>query len=234
MLPALKFAVKLVIILPALNESQTIISVIRGLPKRIKGISKIDVLVVDDGSRDDTYQKALSANVNIVRHVVNRGLGAAIKTGLSWAKNNNADVAVTFDTDGQHNPKDIQTIVTPILKGTADLVIGPRFKKTQKLPMDMFLINWIANIVTYIMFGVFSSDSQSGLRAFSKKAIELIDFKADRMEFSSEILVEANRNRLKVAEVPISAIYTTYSRAKGQKNTNAIPVFAKVLVRFLR
>ena len=84
------------------------------------------------------------------------------------------------------------------------------------------------------MFGVHSTDSQSGLRAFSKKAMAQIDLKADRMDFSSEILIEAKRHNLKIEEIPIKAIYTDYSRKKGQKNLNAIPVFARILIRFLR
>lgn len=233
MLPALK-NVKVVIIVPALNESAVIAKVLKGLPKKLKGISKIDILVVDDGSSDNTLKIAKSAGVNVIRHIVNRGLGAAIKTGLYWARSKNADIAITFDSDGQHNPHDIPRILEPILKKRADLVIGSRFLKKQGVPVDRLIINWLANIATFIVFGVFSSDSQSGLRAFSQKAIELINFKADRMEFSSEILVEAKRHNLKIKEIPIKAIYTTYSRAKGQKNLNAIPVFGRILMRFLR
>lgn len=225
---------KAVIILPALNESKIISKVLRGLPKRLKGISEIKTLVVDDGSDDQTYEKAKSFGVNVSRHVINRGLGAAIKTGLTWAKGQNADIAITFDADGQHDPQDIIRILNPIINKQADLVVGSRFKNRQKVPLDRLVINWLANVATFLVFGVFSTDSQSGLRAFSKKAIDLIDFKADRMEFSSEILVEAKRNNLKIVEVPIKAIYTPYTRAKGQKNLNAIPVFTKVLIRFLR
>lgn len=227
--------VKSVIILPAFNESQIIEKVIATLPHKIKGITKLQVLVVDDGSMDSTAQIANDKkNVIVLRHIINRGLGAAIKTALQWAKKENYDIAITFDSDGQHDPGDIEKVVKPIIFKKADLVIGSRFKKNQNLPSDRKIINWLANFITFIMFGVFSSDSQSGLRAFSKKAIELIDFKADRMEFSSEILVEAKRNNLKVVEVPIKAIYTNYSRAKGQKNTNALPIFTRLLLKMFR
>jgi len=226
--------VKTVIVVPAFNESAAISKVLTGIPKKLKGISQLSTLVVDDGSGDNTSQKAKKAGVFVVRHVINRGLGAAIKTGLDWAKSQGADIAVTFDSDGQHEPSDIPRLIQPILNKDADLVIGSRFKKKQSIPADRLILNWFANLTTLVMFGVHSTDSQSGLRAFSKKAMAQIDLKADRMDFSSEILIEAKRHNLKIEEIPIKAIYTDYSRKKGQKNLNAIPVFARILIRFLR
>jgi len=226
--------VKIVIAVPAFNESQVIFKVLKSLPRRLKGVSNVDVVVIDDGSLDQTLKEAQRADVNIVRHLLNRGLGAAIKTGFSWAKKQNADIVVTFDADGQHDPRDISKLIQPIILKKADVVLGSRFLNKQVIPSDRFLLNWFANFATFILYGVLSTDSQSGLRAFSKKTIDLIDFKADRMDFSSEILLEAKRHNLKVIEVPIKAIYTDYSRIKGQKNINAIPVFARFLVKLLR
>lgn len=225
---------KAVIIIPALNESKVIAEVLHGIPKKLKGISQLSVLVVDDGSTDSTKEEAGKAGAYVLSHVINRGLGAAIKTGLSWAREQNTDITITFDADGQHNPKDIPKIIKPILESRADLVIGSRFRKKQNIPLDRLVLNWFANLATLFFFGVFSTDSQSGLRAFSKKAISLIDFKADRMDFSSEILLEANKHKLRVAEIPIQAIYTPYSRAKGQKNLNAIPTFSRFLLKIFR
>lgn len=225
---------KIVIVVPAFNESRVIFKVLKALPRKLKDISSVDIVVIDDGSFDRTFKEAQRANVNIVRHLLNRGLGAAIKTGLSWARKQNADIVVTFDADGQHNPGDIPKLIGPIILKKADLVIGSRFLKQQPVPFDRLFINWFANFATFILYGVYSSDSQSGMRAFSQKAVSLIDFKADRMEFSSEILLEAKRNKLTITEVPIKAIYTDYSRLKGQKNLNAIPVFARFLVKLLR
>lgn len=232
-LPAAKF-VKALIVVPAFNESQIIYSVLETLPKKITGISSIEVVVINDGSVDDTQKEVSKANIKLLSHIINRGLGAAIKTGLTYAKENNFDIMITFDGDGQHNPLDIKRIVKPLIKREADLVIGSRFRSKQKAPWDRLIINWLANAATLMFFGVATTDSQSGLRAFSKKAINLIDYKADRMDFSSEILMEAKRNKLKIAEVPTTLIYTTYSRKKGQKNINAFSVLAKILVRLFR
>lgn len=225
---------KAVIVVPAFNESAVIFKVLKALPKRIKGVKNIEIVVVDDGSHDSTKVEALKANVNVVSHALNRGVGAATKTGIQWALRRNTDIAITFDADGQHDPKDVERIIKPIVNEKSDLVIGSRFKKKQKIPTDRFLLNWLANLATLVLFGVFSTDSQSGLRAFSRKAINLINFKSDRMEFSSEILLEAKMNNLKVSEVPIKVNYTEYSRIKGQKNTNAFPIFARFLVKLLR
>lgn len=224
----------LAIIVPALNEGKVISRVLNSLPKKISGVSNIQIVVINDGSSDNTAVEAKNAGATVLSHVVNRGLGAAIKTGLSWAKKENTDILVTFDADGQHNPEDIVRIIKPVLSQKADVVIGSRFKTKQKVPFDRLILNHIANFVSLVLFGIKSTDTQSGLRAFSKKSIELIDYKADRMEFSSEIFLEAKKHNLKVTEIPIEAIYTDYSRSKGQKNTNAIPIMLRFLVKFLR
>lgn len=225
---------KAVVILPAFNESAVIFKVLKSLPRRIKGIKKVEVVVVDDGSLDSTKDEALKAGVNVVSHLINRGVGAATKTGIHWAIKKKADLIITFDADNQHYPEDIPRVIKPIIKNKADLVIGTRFKRKQHIPTDRFILNWFANLATLFLFGVFSTDSQSGFRAMSKKAMDLVDFKSDRMEFSSEILTEAKKNNLKVAEVPIRVRYTDYSRTKGQKNTNAFPIFTRFLVKLFR
>ncbi len=225
---------KLVIVVPAFNESKVIENVLKSLPKSIRGISQIETVVINDGSQDNTSHVAKKANVFVLDHILNRGAGAATRTGIDFAKGRGADIIVTFDADGQHNCADIEKIIRPILGEKADLVIGSRLKKKQKMPIDRFILNWLSNIVTFLVFGAFSTDTQSGLRAFSKGAARLIDFKSDRMEFSSEIILEAKRHNLTVEEVAVSAIYTPYSRSKGQKNANALPIFIRTLLKFLR
>jgi len=226
--------VKAVIIVPAFNESAIIYKVLRSLPKNVKGVTSLEVLVINDGSTDSTVKEAQKVDIKVLTHLTNRGLGAAIKTGLTWAKLNNMDIAITFDSDGQHDARDLYKLINPLLVERADLVIGSRFKSKQGVPTDRKILNWLANVATFLIFGVRSTDSQSGLRAFSKKAINVIDFKGERMDFSSEILHEAKMNNLIIKEVPIKAIYTDYSRKKGQKNINAVPIMLRFLVRFVR
>lgn len=226
--------VKVVIVVPVFNESAVIYKVLKEIPKKIKGVSELNVVVINDGSTDNSQFEAQRAGFSTVNHAINRGLGAAIKTGIEYARKEKADIMVTFDGDGQHEPSDIEKIILPIVQKKADLVVGSRFKKSKNVPLDRFFLNWFANFVTFLLYGVATTDSQSGLRAFSRKALSLIDFKGERMDFSSEILLEAKRNNLKIVEVPIRAIYTEYSRKKGQKNLNAIPTFSRFLVRLLR
>ena len=225
---------KALVVVPAFNEAAVIHIVLKSLPKKLPGISELKVVVINDGSTDLTQEEARRAGVELLTHSINRGLGAAIKTGLEVAKRGTYDLMVTYDGDGQHDPEDIQRVISPIVLNNSDLVIGSRFKRRQKVPIDRLILNWLANLVTFMISGVFSTDSQSGLRAFSKKAIDLIDFKADRMEFSSEILLEAKKHNLRVTEVPIRAVYTEYSRKKGQKNLNAVPVFSRLVLKLLR
>lgn len=226
--------VKAIIVIPAFNESKVIFKVLKSLPKKIKGISELDVVVVNDGSTDRTGVEVERAGIKIIDHSLNRGVGAATKTGFVYAQRKKADLVVTFDGDGQHYSADVERVVKPVIEGRADLVIGSRLLSKQKMPFDRLIINWLANFATLALFGIFSSDSQSGLRAFSKKALEKLDFRSDRMEFSSEILSEAKKHDLVIKEVPTRAIYTDYSRKKGQSNLNAFSIFIRFMVRLLR
>lgn len=225
---------KVAIVIPAFNEAAVILSVLKSIPKKIAGVSKLVTIVVNDGSTDQTAREAAKAKAILLTHSLNRGVGAATKTGMDYAARVDADIVVTFDADGQHKSGDIEKVIAPIIRKKADLVIGSRLLKIQKMPVDRFLINWFANLITFFLFGVFSTDSQSGLRAFSKKAANLVNFKGERMDFSSEILLEAKKHNLKVVEVPITAIYTNYSRSKGQKNINALPTLLRLTVKLFR
>lgn len=201
---------KTYIILPAYSESKVIKEVIASIKK--EGYNNI--IVVDDGSSDNTYQEAKSTGVITLSHPINRGKGAATQTGIDAAKLLNADIIVTMDSDGQHDPKDIKKLIKPILENKADVVIGSRMLNTKDMPSSRILMNKIANIVTYIFFGIMVSDSQSGLRAYSKKAYNSVYTYMDRYEFESEMLGQIKSANLKIKEVPIKVIYTDYSRSK--------------------
>lgn len=225
---------KLLIGIPAYNEQEMISQVIKSLPRKIEGIEKIDILVVDDGSTDQTAKIAQNLGVYVLRHILNRGLGGALKTIFSYFRSKNYDILVTFDADGQHNPADIFNLVKPIIRGEKDISIGSRWQKSRNIPFARKIINKFANIITYLLFSVWTSDSQSGLRAFSKKAVQLIDLQSDGMEVSSEFFREIYRHRLRYNEVPIVVQYTSYSQTKGQKLSNAPNVFFHLFMRLLR
>ena len=223
---------KLFITLPAFNEGKIIAKVLKGLPSKIDGIDKIQVVVINDGSTDNTLSELKRfPKVKVISHMVNRGLGAALNTGFLYARKNGADILVTIDADGQHDPRDIEKIIKPILQKKADTVIGSRLKNPEDMPWYRIIGNFGLNLATYLFFGAWTTDSQSGIRAFSAKALKVINIKSDRMEVSSEIIREIGLKKLKVAEVPVKAIYSKYSLDKGQKNTNIFNIIFKMIWR---
>lgn len=214
------------IVVPAYNESRTVVSIIDGL--RRHGFP--DVLVVDDGSGDGTGALAAAAGAHVVRHPLNRGLGGAIGTGIRAAAGAGADVIATFDADGQHAPDDVARVIAPVLTGEADLVIGVRSFRRGEMPWHRRVANVAANVATRLIFGVRCSDSQSGLRALSREAALALDLQAQRMEVSSEILHKSAIRGLRVREVPVRAIYTTYSLSKGQGVVMGLRTLARLIL----
>lgn len=225
---------KLLIGIPAYNEGKKIFQVVKSIPKKVKAIDQVDVLVVDDGSGDDTERQAKKAGASVVKHLLNRGLGGALKTIFAYGRQKDYDILVTFDADGQHKPQDIERIVNPIIRRKADIIIGSRWKIKRKAPFSRFLVNQLANLSTFFFFGIRTTDSQSGLRALGKRAIGKIILNSDGMEVSSEFFREIYTKKLKFAEVSIDPVYTRYSQKKGQKIANSPYVFFKLMIKFLR
>lgn len=225
---------RLLIGIPAYNERETIASVFHSLPKKIKNIDTIDVVLIDDGSTDETGQFARSLRIPVIRHMINRGLGGALKTIFAYARLRTYDYVVTIDADGQHKGEDISRLLLPLTENRSDVVIGSRWKGQLSAPRLRILVNKLANIATYLFFGIATSDSQSGLRAFNKKAIHGIHISADNMAVSSEFFREIYRHSLRYSEISIEPIYTTYSQQKGQKISNFPVVLFEMFLRFLR
>jgi glycosyltransferase involved in cell wall biosynthesis len=214
------------LVVPAYNEARTIVQSLSGL--QAQGLRRI--LVVDDGSTDGTGALAAAAGARVVRHALNRGLGGALGTGLRAAVELAAEAIVTFDADGQHAPEDVARVVAPILADEADLVIGTRALGRGAMPWTRRVANLAANVATRLIFGVWSSDSQSGFRALSGRVATALDLQAQRMEVSSEILHKAARLGLRVREVPVHAIYTRYSLSKGQGVGMGLRTLARLIL----
>jgi len=221
---------RLAVVIPAYNEERTIIQVIRGLKQH----GFVTLIVVDDGSSDRTADLACHEGVILLRHIINRGLGGALGTGITAALRLGAEAIVTFDADGQHDPDDIPQLLEPIAKGEADVVIGSRMLKPTGMPYARQLANWSANIVTYLLFRGWTTDSQSGLRAFSSQAAAQIQIMTNGMEVSSEIIAETVKNRLNRKEVPVQVIYTDYSLSKGQSFKVGLQTLVKLIVAKVR
>jgi glycosyltransferase involved in cell wall biosynthesis len=223
---------QLVIVIPAYNEARVIGDTLARLPRAIAGVS-IQVVVVDDGSSDGTSDVVRASGddrIILLRHAINRGLGGALGTGLAYARKIGADFAITYDADGQHAPEDIAVVLGPLQSGQADAVIGSRLLSPKGMPGYRIVGNWGLNLFTYLLFGLWTTDSQSGLRGFNRKAIDSIKLRMDRMEVSSEFIKEIRRTRLRFLEVPIRAIYSEYSLAKGQRNRNGINIVLRLLL----
>jgi len=167
------------------------------------------VIVVDDGSYDGTAEVAKAAGALVVSHGVNRGYGEAVRACFETAKTNGADILVTIDGDGQHNPEEIPLLLAPILNREADVVVGSRFL-TNKTNMPRYRKFGI-NVITFL-FNLGSktkvSDAQSGFRAYSKEIIETCLLSEEGMSVSIEILEQARRKGAIIKEVPISCAYS--------------------------
>ncbi len=202
------------IVIPAYNEGKIIQEVITDIQK----VGYLNIVLVDDGSADDTFSKAQELLPNTVfRHRLNRGKGAATKTGIEAAKILGADIIVTLDGDGQHDPSDIKKLTEPIEFDNFDVVLGTRLLNPEGMPKHKILANKIGNFFTWYLYGLWVTDSQSGFRAYSRHAAEVINTKSDRYEYDSEVIREIRKYKLKYKEVPITVRYTEYSMGKVQK-----------------
>jgi glycosyltransferase involved in cell wall biosynthesis len=226
---------KLVVLVPAWNEGETVGRVVRGIPRKVPGFSKITPLVIDDGSIDKTSARAKKAGALVVRHILNRGKGAAIITGLAAAKELKADCVVTLDADGQHDPREIARLLLPIRENMADVVVGSRLLSGGKqMPRGRRIVNYLGNTLTRFFFDIPTTDSQSGFRAFGRKAISRIRLQSTGYEIETELFREVKRHHLRYMEVPIRVIYTGYSRSKGQFALNSINMVFRLLLDSLR
>lgn len=196
---------KLVVIIPALNEEQTIGTVIAGVPKKIAGISSLEIVVIDDGSRDHTATLARSAGAEVIRHKQNRGLGAAFRTGLNEALRRGADIIVNMDSDGQFDARDIPALITQIQHGMADFVTATRFARPEFMPqmpaIKLFGNRWMTRIINFIT-GKHFTDVSCGFRAYSRDAaLKLTLF--GRFTYTQETFIDLAYKDISMAEVPL-------------------------------
>ena len=212
------------VVLAAYDEAACIEEVVRGVLAVYP-----NVVVVDDGSRDDTFDRALRAGATALRHVINRGQGAALQTGVTYALMRGAEFVVTFDSDGQHRVEDIALLIGPIHRGEVDITLGSRFLgQAVNMTLGRRLLLKAGVLFTRIISGVEVTDAHNGLRGFSRRAAERIRITLDRMAHASELIDQVRASGLPYREVPVRIHYTEYSRAKGQGALGAI----KILIHY--
>lgn len=222
---------KVCIVIPAYNEEVVIKDVITGMRNELKKTNlSYEIIVINDGSKDATSLQAKKGGATVIDHILNSGAGGATATGLSYANQNGFDYAVTMDADGQHLSKDVIKGLNTAKQQGNDLLIGSRLIDNKGMSRVKILGNKGLSFITFALFGINVTDSQSGLRVFSKKALQTLRWKTSGYEFCSEMLWRAKQLGLNIAEYPIAAVYTDYSKSKGQNNWNAINI-VKSLVR---
>lgn len=210
------------IVVAAYNEAPALGRTLSGLLA-----SQPNVVVVDDASTDATSDVARAAPVHLLRHRVNLGQGAALRTGMDYALARGAAVVVTFDADGQMDPADIPALCRPVLAGEADLVLGSRFlgARAENLPAGRGLLLRAAALFYSLATGLRLTDAHNGLRAFSRDAASRVGITHGRMAHASEIIHRAAALRLRVAEAPVTIRYSEYSLRKGQSLLGMFDVF---------
>ena len=220
----------IVVVIPAFNESAVLAQVIEDVARVV---SRSQIIVVNDAFNDETAQVAAREGVMVLSHLINRGQGAALVTGLQAALSRGAKVMVTFDADRQHAADDIPTMVQPILSGESDVVLGTRFAggTAENMPRLRRAMLRVATVLTRVFSGVRVTDTHNGFRALSAKAAGLITIRQDRMAHASEILEQIKHHKLHFVERPVHIRYSEYSKAKGQRNRDAFKILLRLLLR---
>jgi len=198
---------KTIVVIPCLNEETFIQDTVIRSKKYVD-----EVIVIDDGSTDNTSEVARAAGAEVIQHKKRHGAGAATRSGFIAAKAKYVDVLVTLDGDGQHDPDDIPSLVSPVIDKNVDLVIGSRFLSSQtnirryrKFGIDV--ITWLCNVGSKVKV----SDSQCCFRAHSRKLMDNIDIIENGFGFSVEVLIKARKMGLTIGEIPISCVYHSQS-----------------------
>lgn len=216
------------VVIPAYNEAQVIKDVLSEL---LSCHPSYQVVVVDDGSCDETARIAGGLPVHVLSHPVNLGQGAALATGIEYALRQKADIVVTFDADGQMSPHDISPIVDEVLNKGVDAALGSRFLTASPAGMSITkrAVLKLGTFLTRLSTGLSVTDAHNGMRAFRAEALRKIGITQNRMAHASEILAEIARNKLPHREVPVTIRYTKYSKSKGQSIFNSINILVELL-----
>ena len=202
--------------LPAYNEEKTIAKVTIGALRHVD-----KVLVVDDGSSDATAEIAEKLGAIVIKHERNLGKGGAVQTMFNWARTNHVDILVTLDADGQHRPDEIPKVLSPVIEGKADICIGSRFlEQVSEMPKYR---RWGAGVIGGVVrsvSGLAVKDTESGFRAYGRKALSVLRPSEMGMGAEAGLLLQASEEGLAITEVPISVAY----RGLGRKRTRS-PVY---------
>jgi glycosyltransferase involved in cell wall biosynthesis len=219
------------VIVPAYNESAVIRSTVEQLIRL-----RYTVIVIDDGSTDNTWLETSALHVYTLRHPINLGQGAALQTGMTFAVQQGAEILVHFDADGQHSADDIDGLIEPLRRGDADIVFGSRFLRIadkQAVPYSRRVLLKVGAVINGLLTGIWLTDAHNGLRALTADAAKRIELCEHGFTHASEILGHVHRLRLRFVERPTRVSYTAYSKEKGQPMWNALNIGLDLIRRRL-
>jgi len=209
---------KTFVVIPAYNEETNIREVIRETKKYAS-----NVILVDDGSKDRTSEESKKEGITVLRHIINIGKGAALKTGCDYAVKQGADKIVVLDADAQHEPSQIPIFLKEL--NDVDIVLGYR-ELSKNMPLILKLGNGFINKMTKLLYGINIKDTQSGYRAFTSDAYKKIRWKASNYSMESEMIANIGKRNLKYKEIPIKTIYT--DRYKGTTILDGIKIICNL------
>ncbi|HYE87265.1 MAG TPA: glycosyltransferase family 2 protein [Vicinamibacterales bacterium] len=216
---------KVFIVVPAFNEGHRLARVLDDLSR-----TGHYIVVVDDGSSDQTVEIGRRHGCYVLRHSFNRGQGAALQTGITFALREGADAIVTFDADGQHQTADMPALLEPVVSGRVDVALGNRFLSSRSnVPSARRVVLQLGRVFTWLTSGLRVGDCHNGYRALSRKAAAAISMKQDRMAHASEIYDQIKSAGLSYEEVPVTIRYSAETLAKGQKLSNSVSVLFQYL-----
>jgi polyprenyl-phospho-N-acetylgalactosaminyl synthase len=214
------------VIVSAYNEAERLEATLQAVCARYA-----NVVVVDDGSEDDTSAIALRFPVWVVRHLINSGAGAALQTGLTFALGRGAAFMVSFDGDGQHCIEDVENLIQPIREGKVDVALGSRFLgRSIGMPWSRWVVLKLGVLFTIVFSRIHVTDTHNGLRAFSRHAARQLRITQNRMAHGSEVLDQIRERGLRYGEVPVTIRYTDETLAKGQSSWNALRIVAQLFL----
>jgi polyprenyl-phospho-N-acetylgalactosaminyl synthase len=217
------------VVIAAYNEGAMIARVVADVRR-----AGYPVVVVDDGSRDDTADIAAAAGAEVVRHPFNLGQGAALQTGIDHALAQGAAFVVTFDADGQHRVSEIPRLTDALVRERADFALGSRFLgQAPNLPPLRRLMLQAATLFTRLTTGLQVTDTHNGLRAMTRRGAAAIRLRQNRMAHASECLSQIGSSGLRYVERPVTIEYTAYSLAKGQNIRDAVLILLDLFARRL-
>lgn len=220
---------KTFVVIAAYNEEKVIRSVVADVIAQ----TGLPVVVVDDHSQDRTVQEACAGGATVLCHSINRGQGAALQTGTTYALRQGADAIIHFDADGQHQSADIPRFFKAIEEGN-DVALGSRFLgSAPNMPTLKKIVLKVGILFTWLFSGIKLTDTHNGFRAMNRAAAERIVIRENRMAHASEILHEITRLGLRYTEIPVTILYTDYSLSRGQSSLNALEVVRRIVWRKL-